>query len=61
MLIKEKILQTLKDLPDHFSIEDLFERIILIQKIETGIEQSNNGKTVSIEEARKKLDKWLLK
>ena len=61
MLTKEKILQTLKDLPDQFSIEDLFERIILMQKIETGVDQSKNGQTVSTEDARKRLDKWLLK
>lgn len=61
MLSKEKILQTVKDLPDKFSIEDLFERIILLQKIEMGLEQANAGQTVSTKEARKKLSKWLLK
>ena len=61
MLTKEKILQTIKDLPDPFSIEDLFERIVLLQKVEAGLEQSKTGKTVSTEEAKKRLDKWLLK
>lgn len=61
MLSKEKILQTVKDLPDGFSIEDLFERIVLLQKIDAGLEQSKSGKTVSTEEAKKKLRKWLSK
>lgn len=32
MLTKEKIIRTINKLPDEFSIEDLFERIILLQK-----------------------------
>jgi predicted transcriptional regulator len=59
MLTKEKIIQTIKDLPDQFSVEDLFERIILLQKIETGLEQSKAGQTVSTDEAKKRLSKWL--
>ena len=61
MLTKEKILQTIKDLPDQFSIDELFEKVILMQKIEIGLEQSKAGQTVSSEEAKKRLNKWLLK
>lgn len=61
MLTKEKLLQTLKDLPDKFSIEELFERIILLQKIELGMEQSEKGEVYSTIEAKEKLKKWLLK
>ncbi len=61
MLSKEKIIQTVKELPDQFSLEDLFERVILQQKIEAGLEQSKSGQTVSTEEAKKRLSKWLSK
>lgn len=61
MLKKETLLQTLKDLPDQFSMEELFERIILLQKIELGIGQSNQGKVYSTSEAKDLLRKWLLK
>jgi hypothetical protein len=60
-LSKEKLIETIKDLPDSFSIEDLFERIILLQKIEIGLEQSKSGQVLSTDEARKKLKKWLVK
>jgi hypothetical protein len=60
-LSKEKLIETIKDLPDSFSIEDLIERIILLQKIEIGLEQSKSGQVLSTSEARKKLKKWLLK
>jgi hypothetical protein len=61
MISKEKIIQTVKDLPEGFSIDDLFERILLLQKVELGLEQSNSGQTVSTEEAKKRLGKWLSK
>jgi predicted transcriptional regulator len=61
MLSKEKIWQTVKNLPDEFSVEELFERIIRLQKIELGLAQSVQGKVVTEEEARKRLGKWLSK
>ena len=61
MLSKEKVLDAVKNLPERFSLEDLFERIVLLQKIEIGLEQSRNGQVYSTEEAREKLKKWLLK
>jgi hypothetical protein len=61
MLSKEKILQSIKELPDQFSTEELFERIILLQKVELGLEQSKNGQVLTTQQAREKLKKWLLK
>ncbi|GAB1445049.1 MAG: hypothetical protein KF860_01990 [Cyclobacteriaceae bacterium] len=61
MLTKEKLLQALKDLPDKFSVEELFERVILLQKIELGMEQSDKGEVYSTKKAKEKLRKWLLK
>lgn len=59
MLTKEKLIQTLKDLPEKFSVEDVLDRIVLLQKIEIGLEQSQIGKTKSKEEAKSMLKKWL--
>jgi hypothetical protein len=59
MLTKEKLLQTIKDLPEKFLFDDLMDRIILLQKIETGLEQSKSGKTNTTTQAKKKLGKWL--
>jgi hypothetical protein len=60
-LTKEKIIEAIRELPDSFSLDDLFEKIILLQKIEIGLEQSKSGQVHSTEEAREKLKKWLLK
>ena len=59
MLDKKKVLQTIKDLPDTFSIEEVIDRIVLLQKIEIGLEQSRNGQTLSTSEAKARLKKWL--
>jgi len=61
MLTKEKLLQTIKDMPEHFSMEELFEKIILLQKIEIGVDQSMKGQVYSTLEAKERLKKWLLK
>ena len=52
MLTKEKLMATISELPETFSMEDLFERLIFVQKIELGLEQSEKGQVVSTEEAR---------
>ena len=61
MLTKEKLIETIKELPESFSVEDLFERIIFLQKVEIGLEQSKNGQVHTTAEARERLKKWLLK
>lgn len=59
MLTKEKVLKTITEMPDTFSVDDLLDRLVLLQKIENGIAQSDAGETVSVEEAREALSKWL--
>lgn len=59
MLTKEKVINAVEKLPLCFSIDELFDRLILFQKIEIGMDQSVAGQTHSTEEARKILGKWL--
>ena len=59
MLSKTKLIKTIKDLPNHFTVKDLMDRVILLQKIDIGIEQSEKGQLLSTVEAKKKLKKWL--
>ena len=41
MLSKTLVREQLEKLPDKFSVEELIERMILIDKIQIGIEQSD--------------------
>lgn len=59
MLTKKKLLQSIKDLPEKFSVEEIMDRIVLLQKIEAGLEQSAKGNILSTESARRRLKKWL--
>ena len=59
MLNKNKVEQIVKDMPEQFSIDELLDRLILIQKIEEGIKDIYNGNTYTTEQAKKKLEKWL--
>ncbi|MBL4755066.1 MAG: hypothetical protein JKY52_15900 [Flavobacteriales bacterium] len=59
MLTKEKIIQSINALPDKFSLDDVLESIVLLQKIEMGLEQSKAGQTLSTGVAKRRLNKWL--
>ncbi|MCZ4221703.1 hypothetical protein [Pedobacter rhodius] len=56
---KTEIINTLKEMPDEFSADELIERILLLQKIDAGLNQVKEGKVYSEEEAEQKLDRWL--
>ncbi len=58
-MTKEQVITSLQDLPDSFEPEQLIERIIALQKMEEGLEQVKRGETVTAEEARQRLGKWL--
>ena len=59
MLTKEKIKTTIDSLPDNFTIEDIIEELIVLDKIEQGLKDVKEGRVYTTEEAKKKLDKWL--
>ncbi|MEX2592004.1 MAG: hypothetical protein WD426_04465 [Anditalea sp.] len=47
MLTKTKLKEQIEKFPEEFTIDDLVERLILIGKIETGINQSNRREIIS--------------
>lgn len=55
MLKKSSVLKSIKELPDKFSIEEIIDHLILLQKIDLGVEQSNSKKVVSTNEAKVRL------
>ena len=59
MLTKEKLLDSIRDFPAEFSIDDLVERLIFVQKIENGIAQGERGETYTTDQLKDKLAKWL--
>jgi predicted transcriptional regulator len=59
MLTKKEVLKTIKNLPDQFEAEEAIEKIVLLQRIQTGLRQSEEGKLISEEQVKKRLSKWL--
>ena len=60
MIAKEKLIETIKQLPSNFSVDEVIDRIVLLDKIETGLLQSEKGQVTPDEELEKKLPKWLV-
>jgi len=58
MLQKEKVLLTIKNLPDTFTIDELIEHLIFIQKVEEGIKQSIEGKVVPNEKVKEMIGEF---
>ena len=58
-MTKALIQTTLDEMPEEFSLDDLVERLILLQSFEQGRRQYAEGKTLTHEEAGKRLEKWL--
>ncbi|MEJ0057412.1 MAG: hypothetical protein WDN75_18200 [Bacteroidota bacterium] len=56
---KSAVLESISKLPEEFSIDEVIERLILIEKIEKGREQIKEGKINSEAEVKVKLNKWL--
>jgi hypothetical protein len=58
MLTKTKLIAEIKNFPEQFSIDELIEKLILIEKVEMGREQSKQGEVVSEEELEYEVKKW---
>ncbi|GAB2553922.1 hypothetical protein [Spirosoma areae] len=58
-MTKAIIQEALSELPDEFSLDDLMERLILLQSFEQGRQQYHEGRVFTHEEVGRKLEKWL--
>ena len=52
---KAKIVRAVEELPENATIEDAIERLVFLHKIEVGLEQSREGKTVPLDEVEARL------
>lgn len=59
MLTKTNVIKTITRFPDNFSIDELVDKMILLDKIEKGIKDADNGKVISEEDLDKKIEGWL--
>ena len=59
MTTKERVIQSLNDLPNDASIEDAMERLLFLAKIERGLQQADAGQTLSHAEVKERTARLL--
>jgi len=58
MLTKENVNKTIKMLPDSFTIDELIDQLIFVEKIDEGYQQSEAGSVISNEDVKMMIDRW---
>jgi predicted transcriptional regulator len=53
--VKERILEALQQLPPNATFEDAMERLVFLSKIDRGIAEADQGKTLSHDEVKSRL------
>ncbi len=59
MITKTQLISTLDNLPENLTVDQVIEHIIFVEKVQKGLDDSENGKLNTKEEAKAKLSKWL--
>jgi len=55
---REKAIETVKELPREFELEVLLEKLVFVEKVEKGLVQLENGKTISHKKVKEIVKKW---
>jgi hypothetical protein len=56
---KSTVIEIISKLPEEVSVDEIIERLIVLEKIERGQQQVKEGKVCTEEEAKARLAKWL--
>ena len=59
MIEKTQIINKLESRPDNVSIKQVNDHLFFLDKVRKGLDDSENGRTNTVEEAKEKLKKWL--
>lgn len=60
MLTKEQVLQSITNMPEERfdDIDILLERLVMFEKIYTGLDQLDKGEGVAIDQLQKEMNEW---
>jgi predicted transcriptional regulator len=59
MLTKEKVRKTVERLPDNFTVDQLVEELVILNRIEEGLKDIEGGRVFSTDQVKKELKTWL--
>ena len=55
---KKSIIKAINELPANVKLDDIFERLLVIEKIEEGLIDLKLGKTISHESVKRRVKRW---
>ena len=59
MLTKDKVKKTVDRLPENFTVDQIVEELVVLNKIEEGLKDIENGKVFTNDQVKKELKSWL--
>ena len=59
MITKTQIINSFENLPENVTIDQIIDHLLLLEKVQKGLDDSAEGKINTKEEAKQKLSKWL--
>lgn len=55
---REKVIEAVKELPQEFDLDELIERLLFVEKVEQGLQQLKDGKTIDHDQVKEMVKKW---
>lgn len=56
--VRDRVLRAVEELPRDASFDDVMERVYLLQKVEQGRRQIEDGQGIPHEEAKRRMKRW---
>jgi len=58
MITKTQLIHTLDKLPKNMTIDKVIDKLIFIEKVQKGLDDSADGRIKTKDQAKEKLNKW---
>ncbi len=59
MLTKDKVRKTIDRLPESFTVDQIVEELVILNKIEEGLNDIGEGKVFTTNQVKQELKTWL--
>ena len=59
MLTKDKVRQTIDRLPESFTVDQIVEELVILNRIEEGLKDIEEGRVFTTDQVKKELKTWL--
>ena len=59
MITKTQLIHSLDKLPENFTIDQIIDHLIFVEKVQKGLDDAHNGRVNTVEEAKQKIKNFL--